>query len=187
MRVFQRRKTPEALGALLYEALRAGLGAPGPVSIEHLASRLSDAGECLDNQHPGEIMVGAMYAASTAIDRSAPRPVADRIVAGMTGEFLNHLGEQGASAPEVGQWRSIMNAHFADYRDMLIGHEETEPPWKFGRQLLWCLTGSEDHTAVAVRDATEFLLAVRDAAQELVNTHGPSLIVGAGAQAESRR
>jgi len=186
MRILQRRKSPEAFGALLYEALRTGVSMPGRVSIEGLAGRLSEAGELLDDQHPGEIVIGAMYAATMAVDRSTQRPVADRIVAGMTGEFLCHLGEQGASSLEVGEWRSIMNAHFAEYRDVLIGHEELEPPWKFGRQLLWCLTGSENHTAVAVRDATEFLIAVRDAAQELVNMHGPSLILEAGVRADAR-
>ena len=185
MRVFQRRKTPEAFGALLYEALRSGLSMPGPLSIEKFAGTLTGEGELLDDQHPGEIVVGAMYAATMAIDRSTDRPVADRIVAGMTGEFFRHLGEQGASSPEVGQWRSIMHAHFADYRDMLVGYEGLEPPWKLGRQLLWCLTGSEDHTAVAVRDATRFLLAVRDAAQELVNLHGPGLLVEPGVRAGS--
>ena len=186
MRVFQRRKTPESFGALLYEALRAGLALPGPLSLEDFAGKLSDEGELLDDQHPGEIVVGAMYAATMAVDRSTQRSVADRIVAGMTGEFLRHLGEQGASTLEVGQWRSIMNAHFADYRDILIRYEELEPPWKFGRQLLWCLTGSEDHTALAVRDATQFLLAVRDAAQEVVNMHGPSLLLDTGVRADSR-
>lgn len=185
MKIFQRRKTPEALGALLYESLRAGLAVPGPMSIESVAVTLSEDGERLNEQHAGEIVVGAMYAARMAIDRSTERAVADRIVAGMTGEFLKHLGEQGASPFEVGQWRSIVNAHFADYRDLLLGYEGLEPPWKFGRQLLWCLTGSEDHTAIAVRDATRFLLAIRDAAQEVVNLHGPALIVEEGAAAVS--
>ena len=186
MRVFQRRKTPEAFGALLYEALRTGLSLPGPISIEDLAGKLSNQGELLDDQAPGETVVGAMYAAKMAIDRSTQRSVADRIVAGMTGEFLRHLGEQGASSLEVGQWSSIMNVHFADYRDILIGYEELEPPWKFGRLLLWCLTGSEDHTAVAVRDATQFLLAVRDAAQDVLNLHGPSLLIETGVRADFR-
>jgi hypothetical protein len=180
MSIFQRRKTPEAFGALLYEALRTGLTLPGPLSIDGLCAKLADEGEVLDDQHAGEIVIGAMYAAATAIDRSTQRGVADRIIDGMTGEFLRHLGEQGASALEIGEWRSIMHAHFADYRDVLLGYEGFEPPWKFGRQLLWCLTGSEDHAAVAVRDATVFLLAVRDAAQELVNAHGPALLIEAG-------
>jgi hypothetical protein len=186
MRVFQRRKTPEAFGALLYEALRTGLTLPGPMNLDHLASAFSDEGEILDEQYPGEIVVGAMYAAAMAVDRSTQRPIADRIVAGMTAEFLRHLGEQGASGPEVGEWSSIMHAHFADYRDILIGYQELEPPWKLGRQLLWCMTGSEKHTAVAVRDATRFLLAVRDAAQELMNMHGPSLLLETGVRVESR-
>ena len=186
MRVFQRRKTPEAFGALLYEVLRNGLTLPGPLNLDRLASVLSDEGELLDEQYPGETVVGAMYAATMAVDRSTQRPIADRIVAGMTGEFLRHLGEQGASGPEVGQWGSIMHAHFADYRDTLIGYEELEPPWKLGRQLLWCMTGSEEHTAIAVRDATRFLLAVRDVAQELMNMHGPSLLLETGARVESR-
>ena len=184
--MFRRRKTPESFGALLYETLRTGLTLPGPLSLDQVASTLSDDGELLDEQYPGEIVVGAMYAAAMAIDRSSPRPIADRIVAGMTAEFLRHLGEQGASALEVGEWRSVMNSHFADYRDILIGYEGLEPPWKFGRQLLWCLTGAEEHTAVAVRDATRFLLAVRDAAQELVNMHGPSLLLETGVRTESR-
>lgn len=186
MRVFQRRKTPEALGALLYEALRAALANGGAVSIDGLADKLSGEGELLDPQFPGEMMVGAMYAATMAVDRSTQRPIADRILAGMTGEFLAHVKEQGASVQEVGEWRSIMHAHFADYRDVLVGYEELEPPWKFGRQLLWCLTGSEEHTAIAVRDATLFLLAVRDAAQELVNVHGPSLLVESDVRSEIR-
>lgn len=186
MRALQRRKTPEAFGALLYEALRTGLTLPGHLNLDQLASRLCDEGEALDEQYPGEIVVGAMYAATMAVDRSTTRSIADRIIAGMTGEFLGHLGEQGASGPEVGEWGSIMHAHFADYRDMLVGYEELEPPWKLGRQLLWCMTGSEDHTAVAVRDATRFLLAVRDAAQELMNMHGPALLLETAARVESR-
>lgn len=177
MGMFRKRTTPEELGARMYEALRRGMTGDDGLGLDRLVGSLEHESEALDEQYPGELMIASMFAATRAVDRSTQRWVADRIVRGMTLEFFRHLVEQGASEEQVTEWRGILNARFADYRDCMIAFEGFEPPWKLGRLALWFLTGTESHSAVAVRDTTLFLEGAERVAQDLINDLGPSLLL----------
>lgn len=159
----------------MYEALRALLSSEEELSISHLSDHLEEHDEILDEHFPGEVMIGCIFAANLALERSTSTWIAERVMGGMTGEFLNHLREQGATAAQVAEWENSLRERFAEYARALEGYEGYEPPWKLGRRFLWFLTGDENHLALAVKDATLFLLRARDGAQELVNLYGPTL------------
>ncbi len=178
MKLFRKNLTPEELGAIIYEKLRAHLASDDELSISALLGKLSRREEELPEQHQGAIMIGTMFGAVMAIERSTSRWTAKRIAAGMQKEFLAHLREQGASDVQVREWDSIIRAHESAYRQTLEGYDESgEPPWRLGREFLWNIIGSEEYVAAQIKEATLFLLQALDVAQSLMNKYGPTLIL----------
>lgn len=177
VKLFRKHMTPEDLGALLYEEIRHHLASEDDLSISALLRNISRTVDDVPEHHVGAIMVGAMFGAAMAIERSTSRWIADRIIDGMHREFCRHLHEQGATPEQVIDWESIIADHFLVYRSALEGYEGYEPPWKLGRTFFWNIVGAEEYVAPAIRQATLYLLSVRDAAQELVNEYGPRLVV----------
>jgi hypothetical protein len=160
---------------MLYEKLRSGLESNTDLSMEGLIRSLDKNYAELDEQYAGEIMVGLMFAATLAIERSASPWVAKRIVSGMKAEFLHHLQEQGASEVQQEEWEAIITGHFLVYQQCLEGYTGFEPPWKLGRQFYWNIIGREDYLAMSVKIATLFLVSARDVCQDLLNEFGPIL------------
>ena len=177
MVLFKKHLRPEELGAMLYEMLRSGLESDGELSLRRLVQSLDLESEQLHAQYAGEVMVGLMYAATLAIERSAPQRVAQMIITGMKSEFSNHLQEQGASPLQMAEWEATVANTFLLYRSSLEDYSGFEPPWKLGRQFFWNLLDREDYVAMSIKIATLYLVAARDAAQDLLNTHGPILLV----------
>ncbi len=177
MKLFRRRHTPEELGAILYESLRAAMASETDVSIDRLAGSLDLPTDELSEQYVGEAMIGSMFAASMAIERSTWKWTGQQIEKGMIGEFFLHLREQGATEEQIEEWRAVIDARFSEYRASLLGYEELEPPWKLGRQFYWNMIGDERYVAMSIKIATLYLLEIRDAAQKLMNQYGPTLIV----------
>ena len=162
---------------MIYEHLRTRLASDDPLSITALLERLGRAESELPEQHQGAIMVGVMFGAVLAIERSTTRWIARRIADGMSKEFAVHLREQGASSQQVVDWQQVVVDHSMLYRHALEGYDESlEPPWKLGRQYLWLIIGTEEYVAAEIKEATLFLLQARDVAQSLMNRYGPSLI-----------
>ena len=172
-----RNLTPEELGAGIYEMLRASMSSGGDLSLERLQGALAEHEEVLDEQFAGTVMIGAMYAATLAVGRSTTTWVSERIQGGIISEFYAHLKEQGASSEQVSEWKVVLAEHWQEYARVLDGYEGYEPPWRFGRSLLWFLSSDDHHLALAVKDATMFLLKAEETAQDLMNTHGPKLEV----------
>jgi hypothetical protein len=131
----------------------------------------------LDEQYVGEIMVGLMFGATLAIERSATARVAEQICAGMKTEFLNHIQEEGANSIQKAEWETIIASRILSYRKCLEDYSGFEPPWKLGREFFWNITGKEEYVAMSIKIATLYLLAARDACQELLNEYGPTLLV----------
>ena len=178
MKLFRKQIPPEEAGARLYEALRSSVAAPGgELSLARLVGRLGGNPDQFPEQYIGEVMVGVMFAASLAVERSTSGWLAAEILRGMRAEFLRHLREQGALPEQVDEWERILFSRSGDYRRTLQGYAELEPPWKLGRQFLWAVTGVEDYTALPVKFATLYLLAARDRAQEVLNACGPQIRV----------
>jgi hypothetical protein len=177
VRLFRKHLTPEQLGALIYEDIRRRLSSENDLSIDALLGKLGRRADGLPEQYVGAVMVGSMFGAILAIERSTSRWIADRIIDGMQREFARHLEEQGANPDQVLEWESIIADHFLVYRSALEGYEGYEPPWKLGRLFFWNIIGVEEYVAPAIRQATLYILAIRDAAQDLVNEYGPSLVV----------
>lgn len=180
MKLFQKHKRPEDLGAMIYESLREAIVSEGDLSVARLIQSLDKTEAELGDQYHGEVIVGLMFAAVMAIERSATPQVANRIVAGMKAEFLTHLGEQGASEIERAEWEAIIAGRFLEYRHSLENYSGFEPPWKLGREFLWNMIGEKEQIAMSIKIATLYLLAARDASQELLNVHGPTLRVSGG-------
>ncbi len=88
-------------------------------------------------------MVGAMFAASLAVERSGSRWIVEEILSGMRAEFLRHLNEQGALPGQVDEWERILFARSGEFREDLRGYDELEPPWKLGRRFLWASPASK--------------------------------------------
>jgi len=147
------------------------------ISIDRLAGSLDLPTDELSELYVGEAMIGAMFAATLAIERSTWKWMGQQIQKGMAGEFFLHLKEQGATVDQIGEWRLMIDARFAEYRLCLQGYEELEPPWKLGRQFYWNMIGDERYVAMSIKIATLYLLEIRDAAQKLMNQYGPTLIV----------
>ena len=177
VRLFRRHLTPQQLGAMLYEKLRSALESDGDLSLQELIRNLGKDRNEVDNQYAGEVMIGLMFAANLAIERSASRWVSKQILAGMKVEFGRHLGEQGASETQQREWIAIMGDRFLAYGKCLEGYTGFEPPWKLGRQFYWNIIGYEDHLAMSVKIATLFLMQARDECQDLLNEYGPVLEV----------
>src|SRR5436309_11493983 len=94
LRLFKKHIRPEDLGGLLYEELRKGMESNSDLSIDGFLRSLDrDLAEA-NEQYAGEIMVGLMFGAVMAIERSASVHVAEQIISGMKVEFLQHLEEQ---------------------------------------------------------------------------------------------
>ncbi len=167
--------TPETLGALLYETLREAVASTEELAVGNLLSRLEIEEETLPRQYVGEIMVGCLYAATLAVERSASEWIGQRIVEGMKEEFVSHLREQGATPQQAEQWTGVVERHFAEYRLSMEDYEGLEPPWKLGRQLLQNFSGRDDHAALSVKHATEYLVTMQNLAQRVLNDHGPRL------------
>jgi len=160
---------------MLYEKLRSGLESEGNLSLQDLIQHLGKERTEVDNQYAGEVMIGLMFAASLATERSASSWVTRQILEGMNVEFNRHLAEQGASEAQQQEWIAIMGNRFLAYKKCLEGYTGFEPPWKLGRQFFWNILGHEEHVAMSIKIATLFLLEARDECQELLNRHGPML------------
>lgn len=152
----------------------------GDLSSKRFLESLDLSREELDEQYEGEIMVGLMFGAMLAIERSASARVAAQISAGMKAEFLNHIQEQGASPVEKAEWETVIASRFLDYRRYLEDYSGFEPPWKLGRQLFWNIVGKEEYVAMSVKIATLYMLAARDVAQGMLNERGPTLLASPG-------
>ena len=177
MVLFKKHLRPEELGSMLYEALRRGLESDGDLSLQRLVQSLELESEQLHPQYAGEVMIGLMYAATLAIERSTPQRVAQMIGTGMKVEFSNHLREQGASPLQIAEWEATVASTFLQYRTCLEDYSGFEPPWKLGRQLFWNLLDRKEYVAMSIKIATLYLVAARDAVQGLLNTHGPVLLI----------
>jgi len=176
VKLFRKHITPEDLGAMIYEALRSSLASGGSFSVDTLVRRIGKTETDLPEQYVGAIMVGSMFGAVLAVERSTAKLIGQRIVEGMQKEFFRHLREQGASAEHIGDWQDIVDEHFQVYRSSLEGYEGLEPPWKLGRQFLWGITGVEEFIGTAIKGATLHILAAQQTAQDLVNRYGPTLL-----------
>jgi hypothetical protein len=176
MKLFRRHTTAEDLGGRLYESLRSGMESHGDLSVEHLLESIDLVPENLDENFRGEVIVGMMFAAGLAVGRSATSRVVHQITAGMKAEFFSHLEEQGANAVQVAEWENVLAARFLEYRRTLEEYTGFEPPWKLGRLFYWNLLGEEVYSAMAIKIATLYLLAVRDHSQQLLNEQGPYLL-----------
>ncbi len=178
MKLFRKNLTPEELGSVIYEKLRAHLASDDELSISSLLRKLSRREEDLPEQHQGAIMIGTMFGAVMAIERSTSTWTARRITGGMHREFFAHLREQGASPSQVRDWEQIVGVHETAYRKTLEGYDESgEPPWRLGREFLWNIIGSEEYVANQIKESTLFLLQALDVAQSLMNKYGPALVL----------
>ncbi len=180
MRLFRKHRRPEDLGAMVYELLRSGMESDGDLSIERYIQSLDKSPSDLDDQYVGDVMVGLMFGATLAIERSSPARVAEQITAGMKTEFLNHVIEQGADQIQKAEWETVIASLFLTYRKSLEDYSGFEPPWKLGREFFWSVIGEEEQVAMSIKISTLYLLAARDACQVLLNEYGPSLLVNAG-------
>src|SRR5262245_3130173 len=166
-KLFKKNLSPEELGRALYERLRANLEAESSeLNLSHFLSTVSIRGAEPHDQSAGEIIVGVMFAATLATERSTTANVAQRVVGGMKSEFLSHLAEQGADELQRAEWEATMAGRFLAYRRSMEGYSGFEPPWKLGRELFWNLTDNRDYVAMSIKIATLYLLRARDVAQE---------------------
>jgi hypothetical protein len=179
MGLFHKNMTPAELGSLLYETLRAGVASDGNLSLNSLVRSLDAPGDDLDMQYAGEVMLGCMFGAILAVDRSSSSWLAEQIVAGMKTEFLRHVAEQGATPRQVVEWQDVLETRLQEFRDCLIGYEDLEPPWKLGRRFYWNIIGDDRYVALSIKIATLYILEARDVAQDLLNKHGPGVEVRA--------
>ncbi len=175
MKLFRRHYSPEEVGAMIYETLRAGMASDGDLSVKTLIDHLDRTETELHDQYVGEIMIGAMFGAVLAIGRSTPALTGDLVCRGMHREFYAHLGEQGASEDQVLEWQVVVQERFREYRRCMEQYEGLEPPWKMGRQLFWNITGAEEYLAMSIKIATLYVLAARDTVQPVLNQYGPSI------------
>ena len=177
---FRKHLRPEDLGAKLYEALRIHLQSDGELSLGHLLRSLDLEPASLHEQHSGDAMVGLMFAAALAAERSASPRVAEQIVAGMKLEFLQHLREQGATDLQRAQWEETVATMFLQYRTCMEGYTGFEPPWKLGRLFFWNIVSKNVYDAMSIKISTLYLMAARDAAQSVLNVFGPVLLLPTG-------
>lgn len=175
MKLFRRHYAPEEIGSMIYETLRAGMASDGDLSVKNLIENLDRTETDLQDQYVGEVMIGAMFGATLAIDRSTSPLIGAQICRGLHQEFYMHLAEQGASEEQVLEWRAVVQERFQEYRRCMEQYEGFEPPWKMGRQLYWNLTDTEEYLAMSIKIATLYVLAARDAVQPVLNQYGPSI------------
>lgn len=177
--LFKKHKRPEDLGAMLYEALRKGMEGNDDLSLTNFIISLDRKPEDLEQNYHGEVMVGLMFAAGLAVERSASPKVANRILSAMKAELLNHLEEQGASLLQRTEWEAVVASRFLVYRKCLEDYSGFEPPWKLGREFFWNIIGEEEQIAMSIKIATLYLMEGQSLSQKLVNVHGPTLLVSA--------
>jgi hypothetical protein len=176
MKLFRGHHTPEDVGARTYESLRAGIASAGPLSFLRLVGDIGREPDGLPETAAGEAMLGGMFGALMAVERSTSRWIGKGILDGLLADFRTHLQEQGASAQQVKEWEGIATLRIGEYRQAMEGYAGLEPPWRLGRAFLWNLTGVRDYNALAIKAATAYLLASRDRAQEVLNEYGPTII-----------
>lgn len=162
---------------MLYEELRTGMESSNDLSLDGFLRSLDTDVKTVNDQYAGEIMVGLMFGAVMAIERSASERVAEEIIVGMKLEFFRHLEEQGANSIQRAEWETILAERFLGYRQCLVDYSGFEPPWKLGRQFYWNLIGVEEHIAILIKISTLYLLAARDRCQEVLNRYGPMVLV----------
>jgi hypothetical protein len=155
-------------GAQLYEYLRREVVGDGLLSMDRLADALARCNTPLGEQREGEIIIGCMFAAVLAIEELAPPAVRERLRAGMDGEFLRHLREQGADEEHLVEWRTIMGEHFVDYYRSIEGHTGPALPAALGKEFLWNLTGVEDDDVTPIEVVTAYLAAARTVSRRAV-------------------
>jgi hypothetical protein len=161
---------------MLYEDLRSGMESDGDLSMNGFLRSLDKHVTDVDEQYAGEIMIGLMFGATIAIDRSASEFVAREITGGMKLEFVRHLEEQGADETQRREWEAVLENRFNSYRQTLENYSGFEPPWRLGRQFYWNLIGAEEHIAILVKISTLYILSARDRSQDLLNNYGPLLL-----------
>ena len=177
MRLFKKHRSPEEVGAILYESLRKGMEGSESLSLDKFVDALLGPDPELDPQYAGEGMIALMFGGDMAIRRSAPPRVAEKIYSGMKTEFIQHIQEQGASSIQQAEWETIVATRFLEYRTAIEGYSGFEPPWKLGRQMFWNISSVAEHNAMAVKIATLYILEARDLCQDLLNEYGPSIII----------
>ncbi len=175
---FRKYLRPEEVGSKIYELLRTCVESDGELSLDSLLFNLDLRREALHEHVEGDVMVGLMFSAILATERSTTPRTARKIIMGMTGEFLHHLEEQGADAVQCAEWETTIAAMFLSYRNSMDGYSGFEPPWKLGRQLYWNLVGNEVYAAMPIKIATLYLLAAREKVQSLLNECGPFILTG---------
>ncbi len=161
------RKAEEA-GAHLYEYLRREVVGDGILSMDRLAETLIRCHTPFGAQHEGEIIIGCMFAAVLAIEELATPGLRERFRAGLDGEFLRHLREQGADEDHVVEWRTILGEHFVDYYRSVTGHHGPALPDALGKEFLWNLTGVEEDDPVPIEAVTAYLAAARAVSRRVV-------------------
>jgi hypothetical protein len=153
--------TAEEAGAQLYEYLRREVVSDGVLSLERLGDALGKCQAPLGEQREGEVVIGCMFAAVLAIEECAAPPLREKLRAGLDGEFIRHLREQGADDEHIVEWRTILGEHFVDYYRSMDGHSGPALPPALGKEFLWNLTGIEDDDATPIEVATSYLAAAR--------------------------
>ena len=177
---FRKHIHPGQVGSMIYEMLRACLESDEELCMESLLLHLGVQQEDLPDQYTGEIMIGLMFSAVLATERSTTARTAQKIISGMTDEFIHHLEEQGASPVQCAEWEATIAAAFLAYRNSMEDYSGFEPPWKLGRQFYWNLVENEEYAAMSIKISTLYLLAARDRVQQLLNEYGPLILTGNG-------
>lgn len=176
MKLFRKHLHPAQVGSMIYELLRSEMEGDGDLSSSTLLESLDLQGDTLHHQYRGDIIVGLMFGAVMAIERSTGATIAQQIISGMKAEFLAHLEEQGANVLQRAEWEATVAGSFLLYRQALDNYSGFEPPWKVGRQFFWNLIGRELHVAMSVKIATLYLTAAKEKVQGLLNEHGPMIL-----------
>lgn len=177
MRFFKKHINAGELGTILYEEIRKGMESREDLSVDLFLRSLDHDVSQVSDQYAGEIVVGLMFGAVMAIERSASPKIAEEIIGGMRSEFLRHLEEQGANAEQRLEWEGVLDDRFSGYRQTLENYSGFEPPWKLGRLFYWNLVGTEEYIAMYIKISTLYLLAARDRCQEVLNKYGPLVLV----------
>ncbi|MDH4069392.1 MAG: hypothetical protein OEV30_03115, partial [Ignavibacteria bacterium] len=167
MKLFRKHLHPETIGSMVYELLRSEMERNGDLSFVSLLDSLDLQQETLHSQYRGDIIVGLMFGAVMAIERSTGTTTAQQIISGMKNDFLAHLEEQGASVLQRAEWEATVAGSFLLYRQALEDYSGFEPPWKVGRQFYWNLIGREQHVAMSVKISTLYLVAAQEKVQAL--------------------
>jgi hypothetical protein len=162
------RRTAHTAGALIYEYLRREIIGDGLLSMDRLGATLVRCHTPFGEQAEGEIVVGCMFAAVLAIEELAPPQLHEELRAGLDGEFIKHLQEQGADDVHIVEWRTILGEHFVDYFRSMEGHSGPALPDALGKEFLWNLTGVEEEDPAPIEVATSYMAAARAIARRVL-------------------